>query len=311
MKHVLLIAGGGTLGTHTANELLRLGHCVDVICLEDKISENPNLHYIKAGVDYDYLSEFLKNRRYDGIVNFMLYTSLEDYIPTHRLLCEKTDHLIFLSSYRVYADEQHPLTETAPLLIDTVTDREFLETEDYAVPKAHCERYIEHESGTDNWTIVRPVISFSSRRFDVVIASGRRVIKAAQSDTPVYLPACTKHLTAGLDWAGNSGKLIANLLWKPDAFREAFTVSSGQNLKWCEVADIYTELLGTRFEWVETDSPLLKKGNPWMLKYDRMYDRDVDNSKILRVTGLTHEDFTSIREGIQIELENYRKEEAQ
>lgn len=33
MKRVLLIAGGGTLGTYTAEELLRLGHMVDVICL--------------------------------------------------------------------------------------------------------------------------------------------------------------------------------------------------------------------------------------------------------------------------------------
>lgn len=309
MKRVLLIAGGGTLGTHTANELLRLGHAVDVICLEDKTSQNPNLHYIKAAVDLDYLSEFLKNRHYDGIVNFMLYTSVEDYIPTHTLLSQKTDHLIFMSSYRVYADEQHPLTETAPLLIDTVKDREFLETEDYAVPKAHCERYIERESGTDNWTIVRPVISFSSRRFDIVTTSGRRVINAAKTGTPVYLPACTRSLTAGLDWAGNSGKLIANLLWKPGAFREAFTVSSAQNLQWNDVANIYTELVGTHFEWVELESPLLKKGNPWMLKYDRMYDREIDNSKILRVTGLEPEDFTPIRKGIQIELENYRNEE--
>ena len=33
LKRVLLIAGGGTLGTYTAEELLRLGHMVDVICL--------------------------------------------------------------------------------------------------------------------------------------------------------------------------------------------------------------------------------------------------------------------------------------
>lgn len=66
-------------------------------------------------------------------------------------------------------------------------------------------------------------------------------------------------------------------------------------------------LLGAKFEWV--DASLLKKGNPWILKYDRMYDRIIDNTKILNVTGLRPQDFTSIKEGIQIELENYRKEE--
>lgn len=212
MKHVLLIAGGGTLGTYTAKELLKLGCAVDVICLEQKLSQAPALRYISANIDYAYLAEFLRDRHYDAIVNFMLYTRLEDYIPTHALLSEKTDHLIFLSSYRVYADLQHPLTEDAPLLIDTVTDSDFLEHEDYAVPKSHCERYIRNESHTGNWTIVRPVISFSARRFDVVTVSGRRVIDAARNGSTVCLPECTKHLTAGLDWAGNTGKLIAHLL---------------------------------------------------------------------------------------------------
>ena len=40
-KKVLLIAGGGTLGTHTCNELLRLGASVDVICPEEKASNYP------------------------------------------------------------------------------------------------------------------------------------------------------------------------------------------------------------------------------------------------------------------------------
>ena len=46
-KKVLLIAGGGTLGTYTAKELLRLGCYVDVLCPEDKESDNEkNISYI-------------------------------------------------------------------------------------------------------------------------------------------------------------------------------------------------------------------------------------------------------------------------
>ena len=33
-------------------------------------------------------------------------------------------------------------------------------------------------------------------------------------------------------------------------------------------------------------------------------NRAVDNQKILRVTGLTSADFTSVKEGLQIELKN-------
>ena len=39
-KTVLLIGGGGTLGTYTAQELLKLGCAVDVICPEEKVSDN-------------------------------------------------------------------------------------------------------------------------------------------------------------------------------------------------------------------------------------------------------------------------------
>ena len=111
MKKVLLIAGGGTLGTYTAEELLRLGHKVDVICLEDKSSENENLRFFKADATLDYLNEHFKDNHYDGIVNFIHYPNYKDYIPYHELLTNNTEHLIFLSSYRIYADKQHPITE--------------------------------------------------------------------------------------------------------------------------------------------------------------------------------------------------------
>jgi len=306
MKKVLLIAGGGTLGRYTAAELLRLGCHVDIICLEDNLSEHQQLCYYKGYADLEYLKNFLKERSYDGIVNFIHYEDVDTYKPVHKLLSENTGHLIFLSSYRVYADLEHPITETSPTLYDTIKDEEFLDNETYAVPKSKAEWFLRNESGTKNWTIVRPVISFSDRRLDIVTVSGRKVIECTEEGKTILLPKDAKDLTAGLDWAGNSGKLIANLLFKDKAFGEVFTVSTAQNLTWGEVANIYTELLGVKFEWVDTDvfikeNPYLQS-NPWILKYDRLFDRAIDNSKILKVTGLKKEDFVSIRDGIKIEL---------
>ena len=65
-KKVLLIGGGGTLGTYTARELLKQGHSVDIICLEDKTSDEENLKFYKGRANFDYLSEFLKDKIYDG-----------------------------------------------------------------------------------------------------------------------------------------------------------------------------------------------------------------------------------------------------
>ena len=304
MKKVLLIAGGGTLGTYTAKELLNKGCAVDVICLEDYTSNNPKLCYHKAKADLNYLTEFLKDKYYDGIVNFIHYYVPEMYKPVHKLLTSKTDQLIFLSSYRVYAESKQPLTEEAPFLADVVEDEEFLKSEDYAVPKAICEKYLREESDTKNWTVVRPIISFSDKRFDLVTVSGHEIIDAARSGKTVILPEAAKNLTAGLDWAGNSGKLIANLLFKKECLGEAYTVSSGQNLTWGEVADIYTRLTGVNFRWTDTEEYVSTGHGGNGLFYDRLYDRAVDNTKILKATGLNKEDFTSVEEGIKIELNN-------
>lgn len=184
-------------------------------------------------------------------------------------------------------------------------DKEFLEKETYAISKAKAEKFLRTESETKNWTVVRPVISFSERRFDLVTRSGRELIEKAKAGEKIYLPLEAKNLTAGLDWAGNSGKLIANLLFKEETLGEAYTISSAQNLTWGEVAEIYTELLGAEFEWIGTEAYIKNYEDPnkiWMLLYDRLFDRIIDNSKVLKTTGLCKEDFASIRDGIVTEL---------
>ena len=305
MKRVLLVAGGGTLGTYTAKELLGKDCLVDVICLEDKVSNNERLTFYKGRATPQYLKEFFADKRYDGIVNFIHYPDVAEYPPYHEILSSHTKQLIVLSSYRVYADLQHPITETAPRLLDVSRDRKFLETEKYAVSKAKLENYLNAGQKGGNWTVVRPVISFSSRRFDLVTCSGRFIIDKTAKGGTVLLPGPAKDLHAGLDWAGNSGKLIANLLFKEETLGETYTVSSAQNLTWGEVADCYKELVGANIEWVSLEEyqSVTKQFENYALLYDRLFDRVIDNAKILKATGLTKSDFLPIREGIKTELE--------
>lgn len=312
-KRVLLIGGGGTLGEYTAAELLRLGCSVDIICLEDKVSDNEKLSFFKKdATDITVLKELVENNKYNGIVNFIHYAKADDYKKVHPILIKNCDHLIFLSSYRVYADLQHPITEEAPKLLDVSSDETFIRTENYAISKALCERYLFRETTEENFTVVRPVISFSKYRFDLVTYFGYMLQEKLASGETVPLPITAKNLTAGLDWAGNSGKLIANLLFKPHTFRQAYTVSSGQNLTWEECAKLYNELMGLKYEWV-SDEEYMKQTdyyNYFALLYDRFFDRKIDNSKILQATGLTKSDFTPVKEGLIMEFEKYRKDNA-
>jgi nucleoside-diphosphate-sugar epimerase len=310
-KRVLLIAGGGTLGTHTANELLALGHEVDIICPEEKISDHPKLHFIRSLATKELLTELFSRTHYNGIVNFIHYENIEEYDAIHPLLIKNTDHLIFLSSYRVYDNLQIPITETAPRLYDVTEDEDFLKNERYAIPKAKGEDYLTKKHPGEPWTIVRPVISLSERRMDLYTHSGRVLVDAARNGTSLPIPRSSKDLHAGLDWAGNSGKLIANLLFKPETFGETYTVSSAQNLTWGEVAEIYRELIGLKVDWCSEEEflercPECRGVKQWVYKYDRVFDRNIDNSKILSATGLKKSDFLSLKDGIRIELEKIK-----
>ena len=144
----------------------------------------------------------------------------------------------------------------------------------------------------------------------MVTYSGHNLLTKIKNGETIPLPMNAKNLAAGLDWAGNSGKLIANLLFKKDCFGEAYTVSSGQNLTWGEVAKIYTELMGAKIEWVSLEEYLKATNNYnyYALLYDRLFDRQIDNGKILKATGLTKNDFLSVKEGLKIEIDKIEQE---
>lgn len=244
---------------------------------------------------------------YDGIINFLHYKTVEVFEPHYKLISKNCDHMIFLSSYRVYSDMEHPITENCPHLLDVIKDDQFfLDNEDYGLGKSRCEKFLKNNPYSKNWTVVRPVISFSRLRFDILLTTGSEVVDAAREGRIIELPLQAKNITAGLEWAGNSAKLIAHLLFKEECKEEAYTISTGHNLKWEEVADYYTELLGTKFEWTHFE-PKDEKWGTWNWKYDRAYSRDIDPTKVLKATGLKKEDFKTIKEGIEFEIEEYKK----
>lgn len=46
-------------------------------------------------------------------------------------------------------------------------------------------------------------------------------------------------------------------------------------------------------------------GAVYQIRYDRLYDRIVGNSKVLAVTGLNQSDLSGLQEGINRELDGY------
>ena len=307
-KKVLLIGGGGTIGTYVAEELLKKGCSVDIICLEDYVSNNPKLRYFKNNVTLDFIKGFLADKYYNGILDFIHRDVVEDYIATHMVIAPKTDHEIFFSSIRAIGDAEHPITEKTPRILDLIdsgefTDKDFIENDAYSLTKSRCERYLNSVSKYRNWTIIRPMINTSEKRFDIVIDTFQTPVEFAKSGEIMYQPDICKDKVAGLEWAGNTGKMIANLLFKEECMGETYMLSTGHRMTWEDVASVYTKLIGLKVEWIPVEEYKEKRNKGgWGLTYDRNYDRDVDNSKIMKATGLTADDFTPFEEGIKIEL---------
>ena len=60
--------------------------------------------------------------------------------------------------------------------------------------------------------------------------------------------------------------------------------------------------------WGETDDYIYaapgdnEQGKRWQLEYDRLFDRTMDNSKILAVTGLKQEELMPLFDGLKYEI---------
>lgn len=305
-KKVLLIGGLGTLGSYTMLNLLSLGYSVDAIAREDytPLDRKVRVFNVNAMDDAELIKLFSENR-YCAIVDFMHYTDPEFYKQRSKLLLDNTDQLIFLSSYRVYADNKGVIDENGAQLLNTVTDEYFLANENYAIPKSKNEITLR-KSGRKNWTIIRPLISFSHFRLDLCMLDASILLSRSKANKPILMPENSRLLTAGVGWAGNVGKMIARLIGKDGALGEDFTVGYCEKFNWETAAEYYTDLLGSKFVW-GTNEQVLKSlvggyGAECRFLYDRLYNRNMDISKVLRVTGLTTAELVPMYDALIYEL---------
>lgn len=312
MSKILLNGGNGALGVYLTEELAREGHDVDVICLENAASEYDNVHYIcHEGKDYAFLAQLLKNG-YDAVVDFMIYPTPEEYYPLADLYLANTKHYLFLSTYRVYGGGC-PITEETPRLWDMLRQHrlpeDFVENGEYSIYKAKEEDYLR-SSGNGNFTIIRPAITFSKRRFQLTILEAGVLVHRMRAGKTVILPEEAMEHQGTLSWAGDFGKCVAGLILNEKAFGESYTVGTAEHHTWREIAEIYKKLEGLDYITVDTDTFIreLYNGSPYakqQLLYDRCYDRVIDNRKITAITGHRAADFMPLEEGLRRELAAY------
>ncbi len=293
------------MGVYLVPELAAMGYQVDVVSLDHVESKDPRITYTQANAKDDSFLEGLLRNGYDAIVDFLIY-STQEFRRRHAMMLRGTDHYIFLSTYRVYADST-PLTEDSPRLLDVSEDKAFLSTEDYALFKARQEDILR-ASQFDNWTIVRPAITYSKFRFQLVTLEANTIIPRVRKGLPVILPQEAMPVQATMSWAGDVAGMIARLVLNPATLKETFNVATAEHRTWEEIANYYKEIIGLDYLTVDADTYLSffgasrASGPGYQLLYDRCFNRVVDNSKVLGLTGLRQAELMPLRAGLEKEL---------
>lgn len=299
-KKVLLVGGTGAMGVYLAPELLSLGYEVHVTSRRDINSTTPGLRYIQGdGHDVAFLEALCAAEKYCAVIDFMVYTTPEFEERRDRLL-DLSPQYFFLSSYRVFANTD-VITETSPMLLDVVRDEAYLKSDEYALAKTRQERLLR-QSSRKNWTILRPSITYSKNRYQLGSLEANMTVGRAALKVPTIIAADMLPKRTTMTWAGDVSKMIARLVGKTAALGEDFNVATAESQSWKQVAEYYSKFIGLECTPVSLKDYIETTGRRWQTIYDRMFDRRLDNSKILKYTGLDQASLMSLSDGLNYEL---------
>lgn len=278
-----MLGGTGAMGSHLGALLARDGAEV-TITSRSRSGTAGSVHYLQGNAHDTIFCEKVLGEPWDAIVDFMVYDTPTFGVRLKQFL-EATAQYLFISSARVYADSVTPITENSPRLLDVSNDKDFLATDEYALTKARQENLL-YKSGRNNWTIVRPYITYGEARLQLgVLEKEGWLYRALKGKTIAFSSDIAKKqttLTYGLDVSRG----IKAIIGQSSALGEAFHITADKPLIWDKALSIYLDVLelhlGYRPKVALQDLKSFSRvhSSQYQIRYDRLYDRVFDNRKI-------------------------------
>lgn len=302
---ILVLGGTGAMGVPLVEKLAEK-HKVYVTSRSRRESK-ANVEYLQGDAKNDEFLLSLMNRKYDVIFDFMVYQT-EQFRKRLSILLDHTKQYFFFSSARCYADSLTPISENTPRLVDCCKDEDYISLDEYGMSKGREENLLI-ESNRKNWTIIRPYITYNTYRLQLGVYEKENWLKRMLTGKTVIFPrdiASKKtSLTYALDVIGAVEKLIGN----EKAYGEAFHITTSESHTWGEILEFYCDeverIIGKRpkVKYVDNSEELQTVWNKWQIKYDRLFDREFDNSKMESISGKYQ--YKSTFEGLRSCLEEF------
>lgn len=305
---ILLIGGTGAMGKHLATILDNGNNKVTVTTRQPKDSNN-TIEYVIGNAKDIKFTKTLLSKYWDVIIDFMLY-STEEFENRLDLLLSSTSQYVYLSSARVYDNKNTILTEKSSRILDSSTDFKYLQTNEYALIKARQENMLIHNKNK-NWTILRPYITFSENRFQLANLEKESWLYRLVNKKTILLSDEFKNIYTTMTYGKDVANIITKLINTNESHGEIFNIANDKQFKWEEIFKIYLKILKKELEYEpkivyqKIDKYYLWNKGIYQIKYDRLYDRKFDNSKLKSVIG--EFEFSDVEELLENSLKEFFK----
>lgn len=305
---VLILGGTGAIGLHLVELLSNSG--IETFVTSRKYRESKGfVRYIQGNAQCTEFLQPILQEKWDVIVDFMVYTT-ERFKERVNLLLGATSQYVFISSARVYAESEHPITEAFSRLIDISQDMEYLSTDEYSLTKARQENIIRN-TGRKNWTIIRPYITYSESRLQLGILEKEEWLYRALHGRTIVFSSDINERTTTMTYGLNVSEGILSIIGNSNACGEIYNITSGISKPWSEVLAIYLEVLeeylGYRPKVLlqNLDKYFECETRKYQILYDRLFNREFDNSKIAQFVKI--DGFCRMDVGLKSCLEKFLK----
>ncbi|MDC7288801.1 sugar nucleotide-binding protein [Blautia schinkii] len=286
---ILILGGTGAMGIPLVDLLARNKENNLYVTSRTRYMNKENIIYLQGNAKDDIFFNSVLSRNYDVIVDFMVYDTKQLQKRLESLL-NHTNQYFFFSSARCYADSKERIKESSQRLVDVCQDSEYIATDEYGLAKGREENLLK-KTNRNNWTIIRPYITYNSQRIQLGVYEKENWIKRALAGRTVVLPKDIADRKTSLTYGPDVAGAIVQLIGNEKAFGEAFHITTQESYTWKEILDFYCKIIYKRtgkkikVKIVKDSKGLQKVWNKWQIIYDRLYDREFDNSKIESFRG--------------------------
>ncbi|MFE5407269.1 NAD-dependent epimerase/dehydratase family protein [Microbacterium sp. NPDC056569] len=242
---VLVLGGTGIIGTELCVAAAARGLKVTAVARRHPRNPIPGVTY----VSFDARSEAegsspIGGGDFDTVVDLVSFTPAQVEATLH---ATKSRHYIFVSSATIY---------------DGVSAGGLIHEQHARVPSGSW-LYPERKIASEGWlvgaatdldmpyTIVRPYITYSSRRFSFGMWEAAHVLQRLANGVPTPIGDSIASASTSLTHATDMGRAIAALLNNPAAHNRTMHISHPLSLTWQEVFDRSAFALGARLDVVQ------------------------------------------------------------